>query len=371
MQTYATRKTASPPLTSNRAMSKAPRLSNSDILNTLGELPSREIDLSAAMTAKINERFGTPLNGLRVFRDSGLEDMGQRAFARGNEIHIAGNESASDERLMLHEATHVVQQGSGLAQGSGLLQNSSLEAQANAKSYVGSFAMPTSGEGPIQGWNPITFMAKYARKAVKRFWHGKKKSDDATMKGFYERTDLPAADVLEPEARAVPDEDITPGGVAKMAAGGVADTSNYLGLALNNVFTTPGKMAEAVDGKGTPNPVLSAMSVDGDTAPGNLALDTFGGTMSAVGGLTKMALSANAAHKARKSGNTSGAVGGVVDVFKAAGGAATGAAKIAGTIGANVPAQVIPGLGVFTGGLQFAKGVVDMADAGANRSNLT
>jgi hypothetical protein len=93
--------------------------------------------------------------------------------------------------------------------------------------------------------------------------------------------------------------------------------------------------------------------------------------MSTVGGLTKMAMSANAAHKARKSGNTSGAAGGVVDVFKAAGGAATGAAKLAGTIGANVPTQVIPGLGVFTGGLQFAKGVVDMADAGANRSNLT
>ena len=83
--------------------------------------------------------------GIKVFRDRGLEDMGQRAYARGNEIHIAGNESAYDERLMLHEATHVVQQGAGLVHGGGVLQDSGFEAQANAASYSGAVAIPTSG----------------------------------------------------------------------------------------------------------------------------------------------------------------------------------------------------------------------------------
>ncbi|GHU58527.1 hypothetical protein FACS1894133_3450 [Clostridia bacterium] len=102
-------------------------------------------------------RFGVSMSGLKVFRDSGLEDMGQRAYARGNEIHIAGNESVSNERLMLHEATHVVQQGTGAVRGGGLMRDSGLEAQANSSSamasYTSDFAMPTSGDGPIQGWD--------------------------------------------------------------------------------------------------------------------------------------------------------------------------------------------------------------------------
>jgi hypothetical protein len=155
MQTYTTRKQEKSASKKEQATQTPARgVANSDILRLLGEVPSQKIDLPSIMAQRMYERFGIEMKGLNVYRDSGLEDMGQRAYARGNEIHIAGNESASDEKLMLHEATHVVQQGAGIANGSGILQDSGLEAQANATSYTGDFAMPTSGDGPVQGALP-------------------------------------------------------------------------------------------------------------------------------------------------------------------------------------------------------------------------
>ena len=221
--------------------------SHSDILGTLSNIPSRQIDLPSIMAQRMHERFGVPFDGgkVKVFRDSGLEDLGQRGYARGNEIHIAGNESAYDEKLMLHEATHVVQQGAGLARGGGILQDRGLETQANAPSYMGSVSLPTSGgrlaeasSMPVQGWNPFTWASAAVRGAYRRVKHGKKESD--------EKIEELAADSLQEQ---LPQIIASPGSYRKNAQ----HVSDFIGLtsAVNSAaLSLPGlrrRFAEHID----------------------------------------------------------------------------------------------------------------------------
>ena len=143
----------------------AENCANSTMLDILGALPGTRKDLSQAMQRKLEERFGVPLSGLKVYEDEGLAEIGQRAYAKGNEIHMAkgeynpGSESGLD--VLLHEAGHVVQQGSGMARGDGLLDNPALENQANVgfTAPVG-FQMPSSSAGPVQGKNPFRHLAR-------------------------------------------------------------------------------------------------------------------------------------------------------------------------------------------------------------------
>lgn len=127
----------------------------SAIQNEINGFRSQRIDLPSVMAQRMNERFGVSMDGIKVFRDDGLKELGSPGYARGNEIHIAENQSASNESLMMHEATHVFQQGIGMVHGSGVIIDSSLERQADMPSfagdYGGGFSMPASGEGPIQG----------------------------------------------------------------------------------------------------------------------------------------------------------------------------------------------------------------------------
>ncbi len=126
----------------------------------LESLPSQERRPTQELGAQIQARLGVSLPGIRIFEDAGLQEQyGQRAYARGNEIHVAKGEYApntqSGQELLLHEAGHIVQQGAGMARGTGILQNPALEAQADSGMQApASFSMPTSPAGnPIQGWD--------------------------------------------------------------------------------------------------------------------------------------------------------------------------------------------------------------------------
>ena len=135
---------------------------NSATADMLDSLEHSRKDLPEVMERRLNERFGVPLKGLKIYEDDGLADLGQLGYARGNEIHLAeglydpGTETGRE--LLFHEAGHVVQQGSGMAQGSGILENPALESQADAGfSAPDSFQMPASSAGPVQGilgWHP-------------------------------------------------------------------------------------------------------------------------------------------------------------------------------------------------------------------------
>lgn len=71
--------------------------------------------LSAGTRSTLESGLGADLSGVRVHRDGraqqAAKDMGARAFTHKNNIWLGPGESASDTRLMAHEATHVLQQG--------------------------------------------------------------------------------------------------------------------------------------------------------------------------------------------------------------------------------------------------------------------
>lgn len=71
--------------------------------------------LSPGTRSTLEAGLGTDLSGVRVHRDGrarqAAKDMGARAFTHKNHIWLGPGESASDTKLMAHEATHVLQQG--------------------------------------------------------------------------------------------------------------------------------------------------------------------------------------------------------------------------------------------------------------------
>jgi hypothetical protein len=163
-QVYAARKTSVPPPSQVSRNVKKPQLSNSTLLAALessfeDDLASRHstrANLPEILQKRMNEHFGVPLDGMRVYRDSGLDEMGQTAYSQGNAIHISDKidlGSPFGKQVLTHEAGHVVQTGSGIARGSGLQVDSSLERSADVGfSAPQSFSMPASETGPIQMW---------------------------------------------------------------------------------------------------------------------------------------------------------------------------------------------------------------------------
>ncbi|MDR2614952.1 MAG: DUF4157 domain-containing protein [Oscillospiraceae bacterium] len=159
MQAYARRQTKTPP--SHRSADNArpeqarPSAPNLPVIKEIESLKSTPVNLSDVMEARLAARFGAPLGGLRVFEDEGLGDMGQRGYARGNEIHLAEGElGRRGDEVLLHEAGHVVQSGMGLVGGTGgILESATLESQASeGLAAPQSFTMPTSASGPALGF---------------------------------------------------------------------------------------------------------------------------------------------------------------------------------------------------------------------------
>jgi hypothetical protein len=136
---------------------------NSAVGNTLSSLYSRPSGLTNNLESKIRERCGINPSQIKVFRDDGLKELGQTAYAKGNEIHLAGNSvdmnSESGERVILHEAAHIVQQGKGGVAG-GLNESPAMEREADSVADGGhisaeGFSVPTASDSAaIQGWAP-------------------------------------------------------------------------------------------------------------------------------------------------------------------------------------------------------------------------
>ncbi|MDR1298880.1 MAG: DUF4157 domain-containing protein, partial [Oscillospiraceae bacterium] len=136
MQKYARRRMGVPPqrgvVDNRRAGQPGAAAPNSSLIDEIAGLESVPIDIGAAMEERMAERFGAPLRGLRVFEDAGLREMGQRGYARGNEVHLAEGElGRGGDEVLMHEAGHVIQQGTGAARGVGILHDAGLEAQAD------------------------------------------------------------------------------------------------------------------------------------------------------------------------------------------------------------------------------------------------
>ena len=126
---------------------------------------------------------------MKVYRDDGLSGLGQKAYAKGAEIHLSGGVSTSGEegqRVILHEAAHIAQQGSRSVAGA-VNDDPALEQQADrvaaGEVMQGSFSVPVNSENaPVQGWAPWD-------KAKKKFAE-KKERDAKRTAAFAEGTSL-------------------------------------------------------------------------------------------------------------------------------------------------------------------------------------
>lgn len=186
MNTYAEKK-KSPMLTKKQ---QSPQKSSDEMLRSgLSSLHSRPAALSEELGNKIRERCGINPASVKVYRDDGLSGLGQKAYAKGAEIHLSGGVSTSGEegqRVILHEAAHVAQQGSRSVAGA-VNDDPALEQQADrvaaGEVMQGSFSVPVNSENaPVQGWAPWD-------KAKKKFAE-KKERDAKRTAAFAEGTSL-------------------------------------------------------------------------------------------------------------------------------------------------------------------------------------
>ena len=186
MNTYVEKK-KSPMLTKKQ---QSPQKSSDEMLRSgLSSLHSRPAALSEELGNKIRERCGINPASVKVYRDDGLSGLGQKAYAKGAEIHLSGGVSTSGEdgqRVILHEAAHIAQQGSRSVAGA-VNDNPALEQQADrvaaGEVMQGSFSVPVNSENaPVQGWAPWD-------KAKKKFAE-KKERDAKRTAAFAEGTSL-------------------------------------------------------------------------------------------------------------------------------------------------------------------------------------
>lgn len=186
MNTYAEKK-KSPMLTKKQ---QSPQKSSDEMLRSgLSSLHSRPAALSEELGNKIRERCGINPASVKVYRDDGLSGLGQKAYAKGAEIHFSGGVSTSGEdgqRVILHEAAHIAQQGSRSVAGA-VNDDPALEQQADrvaaGEVMQGSFSVPVNSENaPVQGWAPWD-------KAKKKFAE-KKERDAKRTAAFAEGTSL-------------------------------------------------------------------------------------------------------------------------------------------------------------------------------------
>lgn len=186
MNTYAEKK-KSPMLTKKQ---QSPQKSSDEMLRSgLSSLHSRPAALSEELGNKIRERCGINPASVKVYRDDGLSGLGQKAYAKGAEIHLSGGVSTSGEdgqRVILHEAAHIAQQGSRSVAGA-VNDDPALEQQADrvaaGEVMQRSFSVPVNSENaPVQGWAPWD-------KAKKKFAE-KKERDAKRTAAFAEGTSL-------------------------------------------------------------------------------------------------------------------------------------------------------------------------------------
>ena len=186
MNTYAEKK-KSPMLTKKQ---QSPQKSSDEMLRSgLSSLHSRPAALSEELGNKIRERCGINPASVKVYRDVGLSGLGQKAYAKGAEIHLSGGVSTSGEegqRVVLHEAAHIAQQGSRSVAGA-VNDDPALEQQADrvaaGEVMQGSFSVPVNSENaPVQGWAPWD-------KAKKKFAE-KQERDAKRTAAFAEGTSL-------------------------------------------------------------------------------------------------------------------------------------------------------------------------------------
>lgn len=99
------------------------------------------------LRARFESFFAADLSGVRVHQGGESADLNRslsaRAFTTGADVFLGAGEKVSDERLMAHELTHVVQQAGGSASASRMVQREGLTA-TDVREGTGTAADKTS-----------------------------------------------------------------------------------------------------------------------------------------------------------------------------------------------------------------------------------
>ena len=130
---------------------------------------ARQVDVGEALRAKMSASFGDASRDVKIYSNSRIADIGEKGFAKGNEVHIAPSvlsDSHSLEGILSHEMTHIAQQSAGRANGSGILMDSAQEAQANSGAGMAIGTLANADNAPIQG-NMATALWRSFKNKVK------------------------------------------------------------------------------------------------------------------------------------------------------------------------------------------------------------
>jgi len=197
MREYAVKKRldAAQPAARGKAV---PGMSNQAMLAFLSAMPKKRVPEEEGIRQRLSDKFGVDFSGLKITKDAALGDIQERAYTRGNEIHLAPDVdtgSIEGQQILMHEAAHVIQQGTRSLSG-GVLQDASLEAQANDIASgaghidVSGFSMPTAAGAPVQGFFGF-FRRLRAEREKKKGGKGKRKGRE-----YSEGEQLSPADVF-------------------------------------------------------------------------------------------------------------------------------------------------------------------------------
>ncbi len=152
-------------------------LSNQAALSIIGEY-YKQTRTSAKRTAldegthsRIRRQFGENADKVKIYENSGIDAIGERGFANGNEIHLSPGvlrNSAQLENVLSHEMTHIAQQNGGGAVGRGALYNENMEAGANSGrgEIIKDRTLVSPENAPVQGNAFTDFFRGIGRKVA-------------------------------------------------------------------------------------------------------------------------------------------------------------------------------------------------------------
>ncbi|MGN0651206.1 MAG: DUF4157 domain-containing protein [Oscillospiraceae bacterium] len=115
---------------------------------------AHQVDIGDALRARMSASFGEAAGDVKIYSNSGIADIGEKGFAKGNEVHLAPSvlsDSSSLESVLSHEMTHIAQQSAGRAYGSGLLMDDAQESEANSGMGMQIGTLASADYAPMQG----------------------------------------------------------------------------------------------------------------------------------------------------------------------------------------------------------------------------
>lgn len=115
---------------------------------------AHQVDIGDALRARMSASFGEAAGDVKIYSNSGIADIGEKGFAKGNEVHLAPSvlsDSSSLESVLSHEMTHIAQQSAGRAYGSGLLMDDAQESEANSGMGMQIGTLASADSAPMQG----------------------------------------------------------------------------------------------------------------------------------------------------------------------------------------------------------------------------